>query len=757
MILIPQELRNMNQLPVMHLFQMSKLLCPLFLWVLSIIIPYSVCAQESGFFLGTEGNKYVSTEIVFDMNSYSPDSSEPLKIGILFTIVPEWHIYWKNSGESGKPTEIKWKLPPGWSADELLWPVPKRTLERGDIQTLAYSKEVLIYSKLYPPQNITDPEPSSLLFEAEISWLVCYDRCVPGKATISKELPVTREPASISDDLIHFQKTQRRVPKSVSQFKSLEERAISILSDTHHLNEGFLYFILPDGMPEKAQFFESSKYPVVRAPLVSLNDLNQLVMSIPFSENDETKTPSGVLAYESKGSKNVFLELPSFSLSDLTLQNGTELVPDSTTFKESTYLTASYKDEDTSLFSGENGTSTTGLLLALLSAFLGGIILNVMPCVLPILSIKLMGIVSAREKSTGKNLQDALWFTAGILSSFVLLAIVAASLQTSGEALGWGFQFQYPGFVISLILVLFILSLGFFDLYIAEIPFLNSLTKLSNKDVLQHDRSKHFFDGVLISALSTPCTAPFLGTALVFAFSQSTFALFLIFISIGLGLAFPYIVVVSRPRLLSYFPKPGEWMNRIKHLMGFGLLATIIWLLKVLERSVEGSSFRTLGILLALYLFFWFWSWSKEQKSIFIKRLTFVIGLSLPLVSWVYLNPLSKHEVSSDQIQWRYYHASELNTEKPVFIDFTAEWCITCKYNENFILTKRSIQNRFKELGVIPLKADWTTGDEDITRALEKFGGKGVPHYVYISGNDKEFHTLPTILTESILLDVLKK
>jgi thiol:disulfide interchange protein/DsbC/DsbD-like thiol-disulfide interchange protein len=755
MILILQESGKMKQIPRKNVFQMHNLLWSLFLGILFTISTDSACAEESGFFLGTEGNKYVSTEMVFDMNSYSPDSSGPMKVGVLFTIEPEWHIYWKNPGESGKPTEITWKLPPGWRADPLLWPIPKRTLERGDIQTLAYSKEVLIYSKLYPPQNL-DPETTSLSFEAEVSWLVCYDRCIPGKTTVLKVLPVTIEPASISDDLIHFQKTQRRVPRPVSQLTELEERGISILSDTHSHMEGSLYFVLQDGMPEKAQFFESSQYPVVRAPLVSVNKLNQLVMSVPLRENDEARTPSGVLAYQNRDSKNVFLELPSFSLPDLTLRNTSDLIPDSDAFNESTYLTASYKDEQTSLLSGEDGTSTTGLLLALLSAFLGGIILNVMPCVLPILSIKLMGIVSAREKSTSKNLRDALWFTSGILASFVLLAIVAASLQTSGEALGWGFQFQYPGFVISLILVLFILSLGFFDLYIAEIPFLNSLTKLSNKDVLQHDRSKHFFDGVLISALSTPCTAPFLGTALVFAFSQSTLALFLIFICIGLGLAFPYIVVVSRPRLLSWFPKPGEWMNRIKHLMGFGLLATIIWLLKVLESSVSGSAFRTLGILLALYLFFWFWSWSKEQKSTFLKRLTFIIGLSVPLASWYYLNPLSRHEVSSDQIQWRNYHPSELNTDKPVFIDFTAEWCITCKYNENFILTKSSIQNRFKELGVVALKADWTTGDEEITRALEKFGGKGVPHYVYIHGENKEFHTFPTILTERILLDVLK-
>lgn len=755
--------------------------------LLCLFVVPSAVAQSSGakspstansLFSGAEGNKYVHTEIILDHDSFNPEHPEVIRAGILFTIEPEWHIYWKFPGESGKPTSITWNLPEGWKTEGLQWPLPKRTLERGDILTLAYSNQVLIYTNLIPPADLQAGSTSKALLSADVSWLVCFDRCIPGKTSLSKELAISTETPVRSDSHFHFEKTKRSVPKTINTISDLNDKGISVFfskdSPKNSLGKSFetasLYFMLTgQGTSETdssaAQFFESSPYPLVSSPQISHTKEGNTILLVPLTEIESGVTPAGTLAFEVESTKRFTFDVPEFPFEELLPPPADFPAMDS--FRVSEHLTSSYKDYESELRNQKNTNASADhtemaenqastFILALLSAFIGGIILNVMPCVLPILSIKLMGIVSAKEKSTKANVKDALWFTSGILSSFLLLAIVAASLQSAGHALGWGFQFQYPGFVFSLIVILFILSLGFFDLYIAEIPFLNKLTKLSNKSPEENSATKHFFDGVLISALSTPCTAPFLGTALVFAFSQSTIALFLIFIAIALGLSLPYLIVVSQPALLKLFPKPGNWMNRIKQLMGFGLLATNIWLLKVLEKSVPGSAFRGIGILLALYVFFWFWSWSKEQKGKTARSLLFLTGLAIPVGSWLYLNPLAKHEVAAGSIAWKDYHESQLSTDAPIFIDFTAEWCITCKYNENFILTKPAVQNRFAELGVVSLKADWTTGSEEITAALEKFGGTGVPHYVYIPKDKDGFKTFPTILTETDLLEIIR-
>jgi thiol:disulfide interchange protein/DsbC/DsbD-like thiol-disulfide interchange protein len=715
--------------------------------------------SEGAFFSGTEGNKYVYTEIVFDVESYRHNSKKPLRIGILFTIEPDWHIYWKYPGESGKPTSISWRLPEGWQTEDLKWPLPRRTLERGDINTLAYSGQVLIYTTLIPPSDISDL--SSLTIDADVSWLVCYDRCVPGKSSIQATLPISEKAPVISDANFHFEKTKRTVPKAVSGSDQLKEHGIlAFLAESTNENTAGLYFELRQTRPARAQFFENTPYPLVHSPMTAVNSKEHTVLHVPLSETESGSTPGGVIAFEVEDTRRFIFEIPPLPFTEISAP-ATDSVPPESDFSESDFMRHSYKDSEPASPAASTEvlpeSSFMTLLIALLSAFVGGIILNIMPCVLPILSIKLMGIISAKEKNTSENIRDALWFSAGILSSFLLLAVVAVSLKTAGHALGWGFQFQYPGFIFSLVIVLFILSLGFFDLYIAEIPFLNKLTRLSpSNEPSGSGKSKHFFDGILVSALSTPCTAPFLGTALIFAFTQSVTGLFLVFIAIGTGLAAPYLLVVSQPRLLRLFPKPGNWMNRIKQLMGFALLATIIWLLKVLESSVPGSAFRGTGILLALYMFFWFWSWSKEQKSPFAKSVLFIIGLSVPVASWIYLNPLARHQISEGSIEWKEYDSSLLDTDAPVFIDFTAEWCITCKYNENFILSKQRIRTRFNELGVIPIKADWTTGSDEITELLERYDGTGVPHYVYLPEKDAPHVVLPTILTEDIVLKTVK-
>ena len=407
----------------------------------------------------------------------------------------------------------------------------------------------------------------------------------------------------------------------------------------------------------------------------------------------------------------------------------------------------------------------TGLLLALGFAFLGGMLLNLMPCVLPIISIKIMGFIGSADQSRQTTVYSALMFGAGVLSTFLVLAATVTSLRTLGYSLGWGFQFQHPPFVLGLTFVVFLLSLSFFDLYTVALPGLQKANRAASK--VQGHYAKHFFDGVLATALSTPCTAPFLGTALAFAFSQSAAVTFGIFMSIGFGLALPYVYLATNPRLIAFLPAPGNWMFRVRQLMGFALLGTVVWLLFVLQRLTEAGALWALVVMLVLYFALWFRSALLESGSSPLRNLvvtavaaTAVLGivsvLYPTLVAKRGMMPMAEH----GRIKWIPFSAKLLE-EAPargetLFIDFTASWCITCKVNEYVVIDTEPVVEAIRRYGITPVKADWTTGDEEVTAALRRFGAEGVPLYVVIPP-DGEPIVLSTLPSASSLIDAFMK
>ncbi|HMO16600.1 MAG TPA: thioredoxin family protein [Oligoflexia bacterium] len=739
----------------------SKFFICLILNILLVFsFPYTSFSEESST-QKADGTDYVKARIIFSKkNKKNESGSFHYRIGVLLEVSQGWHIYWKNPGEAGKPTQIIWKGPEGWSFSDINWPVPLRMIEPGDISTFAYSGKVLLFSDLFSASGIDGLSQDSH-FSSEVSWLVCKDRCIPGQTTLQAVMnPESLQP---NNDEIYFDEFEKRVPEKLDYNTFISKTPSTLYLDKKNSKGGINVYFKFENKPDlteikEAQFFESLNLESYSLPETAKKN-GSLYLRTLFTEIPKGAPFEGVLALKYADNSESFFELilpretlellPDIGSSDLYLNDKPEFV-------RSTYLYDSYEmHKEVEKKVEESGYMS--LAIALLSAFLGGIILNLMPCVLPILSIKVMGIISAKEKNTKENLHDSLWYLLGILLCFIVVAGVTASLKASGELLGWGFQFQYPGFVLFLILVLFVLSLGFFDLYIAELPFLNSLTRLSTRERVKSSSLKHLVDGLLISTLSTPCTAPFLGTAIIFAFSQSTIRLFLVFISIGLGLAFPYILIVSRPSLLRFFPRPGNWMNRVKQLMGFGLLGTIIWLLFVLENLKSGSTTGVLMLLLSVYMLFWFYSWSKELASKFISLFLILLGVCFPILSVWYMPPLDNKLKVSGDIEWISYSEDILkNTKGPVFLDFTADWCITCKYNEKFVLTRSGVVEVFLKNNVTALKADWTSGDEIITRALERFGGKGVPHYVYIRNPESVPEILPTILTEGSIRRVVE-
>ncbi len=407
-----------------------------------------------------------------------------------------------------------------------------------------------------------------------------------------------------------------------------------------------------------------------------------------------------------------------------------------------------------------------GIWIALLSAFLGGIILNLMPCVLPVLSLKILGIVQQSGEDSKKRINHGIAFTLGVVSSFLILAGILLLLRAGGEQLGWGFQLQSPAFIILLTILLFLFGLSMFGVF--EIG--TSLTAVGQSSSNDTGFVGSFSSGILATVVATPCTAPFMGSALGFALSQPTVLALLIFAMLGLGMALPYLLLTTVPALVKYVPRPGAWMESFKQFMGFLLMATVLWLLWVFSLQVGAEG---LLILLAAFIIvsiggwiFGRWGNIAKPKPTRVKAMIltalFIIGGVVFAFKFIDTNVTVNQSLEKGNIKWQKFTpdllSNSLKEGKPVFIDFTAAWCLSCQVNEKVAFGSEDVQKAFKKLGVVMLKADWTNSDAMITKELAKFGRNSVPLYVLYSGKENEEpQILPEIITPGIVLDALKK
>ncbi|MDP8269186.1 MAG: thioredoxin family protein [Candidatus Tenebribacter davisii] len=409
-------------------------------------------------------------------------------------------------------------------------------------------------------------------------------------------------------------------------------------------------------------------------------------------------------------------------------------------------------------------TNPMEILKYLLMAFLGGLILNIMPCVLPVLSIKAMSLVKQSQQDKKQILRSSLAYTAGILTSFIILALVIVILKTSGEMVGWGFQFQSAGFVTALLILIFVFSLSMFDVFIIRAPGMTVATKASSKGGLMGS----FLSGIFAVLLATPCTAPLLGAALGFAFSQPPAMIFGIFILIGLGLAFPFILLGFWPKAIKAIPKPGEWMNVFKEVMGFLLFLTALYLLRSLYFLIGGINLISV-LLYLIILAFAVWIYGRFARPEFSKRKQWIATIAALIIAvgagFMTLDYASTENLTEESAhyprEWQKF-SPELVQQyrdegKPVFIDFGAEWCLTCKTNETAVLFTDDIETAFKDRGVEILRGDNTKKDDVIGEWLRKFGRAGVPLYIlYIPGKEKPV-TLPELITKDMVMNMLKK
>lgn len=418
-----------------------------------------------------------------------------------------------------------------------------------------------------------------------------------------------------------------------------------------------------------------------------------------------------------------------------------------------------------------NQEPQAGLMTYLGFAFIGGFILNFMPCVLPVISIKVFSLVQQAGEDPKRVFQHGVTFAAGIIASFVALGGLVIAIQNAGQKIGWGFQFQYPVFVLGMASIVTVFALSMFGVfYINVTAGQQSIDKLASAEGL----SGTFFKGVLATVLSTPCTAPFLGTALGFAFVQPWWQILTIFAVIALGMSSPYLVLAVRPNWMEFLPKPGAWMEKFKESLGFLLLATTVWLLSCLAGLVDPDAVvSALGFMLCLGLAAWVVGGfidltSTGQRKLVVWFVALVVvatgywGLLRPFPELLGTKATKGQKRKVEGIDWQNFTLAELDknlkANKTVFIDFTAQWCLTCKANEATIINTPEVIERFKALNIVPLKADWTAQDAEISELLRKFGRSGVPVYVvFPAGHPNEPVVLPEVISKQIVIDALNK
>jgi thiol:disulfide interchange protein DsbD len=669
-----------------------------------------------------QGHNLVQASLIADTTAIVP--GQPFTAGLLLKMAPSWHSYWRYPGDAGIPTEIKWHLPQGWKAGPMQWPIPLKLNEPGDIQIYGYHDEVLLMMQLTPPARIAE---KSVHLAGDADWLVCAKICIPGDGKVQLDLPVANSATAANQEL--FSKFRAQLPKPLP---SGAESAIKWTREA----KSFRLTIGDKSLAQKASvdFFPLPKAPtVIGHPKRELSNDGSIVFTIPFeTAPPDMQSLDGLIVFDHQ----------AWSLGSAAIQStGTE------------------EAKPASALSG-------GLLKYLLFGFIGGFILNLMPCVLPVISLKIFGFIQHAGDSRRKIFGNGVAFAAGIFVWFIALALLMIALKAAGHQITWAFQFTNPIFVVVMSAVVLVFALNLFGVF--EITLSSRATTGLLGWSAQEGYAGSFFQGVFATVLATPCTAPFLGSALGFAFAASAGIILLMFFAIAAGMSAPYLLLTAQPAWLRFVPRPGPWMVHVKQFMGFLLIATLLFLLWVLgaERGPDAAIW-TSAFLLALSIACWM-KGSFLLPGASLARRSLVLGLMLLLVlgSGFYFigekfAATKIAAVSLTKSDWVPFGPIRLQSElaqgRSVFIDFTAAWCITCKFNEASVLETAAVKEAFKHYGIVKMKADWTNADPVITKTLKQFGRVGVPLYVLYpaSAPDKPI-VLPELLTQALVLDHLQ-
>jgi thiol:disulfide interchange protein DsbD len=672
--------------------------------------------------------EHVEAELIPDKVAAQP--GKPLLVGLKLRMEPHWHTYWKNPGDSGLPTKIQWTLPEGWKAGEIQWPYPQK-LPIGPLMNYGYEDEVVLLTELTPPASAP---PGTANIKAKADWLVCKDICIPEKGELDLALPVAAGEAAANprgEASIARARNQLPVPLRGWQLDSslaggkLVVRMTAPPGATPPTKVAFF--------PEREQLIEPAAPQNVTRDGQSVRIEMKLAEPVPAA----VAAVAGVAVSDggwpgTDGRKAVSIVAPVGAAlgaaGPVTSDGGADAIGGSA-------------------------------LAALAFAFLGGILLNLMPCVFPVLGIKVMGFVQHAHGDVRAMRRQGLVFAAGVLLSFLLLAGIMLGLRAGGAQLGWGFQLQSPAVVTLLAALFFVLALNLSGVFQWG-AFAQSITSNMSARGRYADA---FLSGVLASVVATPCTAPFMGAAVGFTVSQGNALALAVFFTLGLGMALPVLLLSFFPNLLKKLPRPGAWMETFKQVLAFPLYATVAWLAWVL--GAQAGNDAVLALLAGLVLVaMGAWVYGRWAHSGSLWQPTVAVLFTIAGVALAWPGPTSTPGATvarAGELPWQGWSpekVSELVAQgRPVFVDFTAAWCVTCQVNKRVALHNEAVIKAFELRDVVPLKADWTRQDPRITEALAALGRNAVPVYAIYAPGSAAPRLLPEVLTPNLVLDEISR
>jgi thiol:disulfide interchange protein DsbD len=702
-------------------------------WLFGLLLAAPAAFALSGSAVATDN---VKSRLVSEVKSIAP--GEVFWVALQLDIRDGWHTYWRNPGDSGQATKLLWQLPPGFTAGDIVWTTPHR-FDIAPLVNYGYAKQAVHLVQITAPADLKAGAPVSLA--AKASWLVCSDVCIPENADLQLTMPVSAQPGGIDPaESALFATARGELPSAQPAATTARvegDRLVITLGPAWGAAlsqiKSLAFFPYDEGGIEYA------------APqtLTRGNDAIELSMKIGYQPPKPGVLRGVLVATEQSGAapQSVPIEIAAdfAGAGTAPLKAGPRYAP---------------------LMHPAHEPATSLPVLVLL-AVLGGMILNLMPCVFPVLSIKAIGLVEQAKNHPAAVRTKGLVFAAGVITSMLCLAAVLLVLRAGGEQIGWGFQLQSPLFVTLMVYLLFAVGLNLSGVF--EIG--GGLAGVGDGLTQGDGYRAAFFTGVLTTLVATPCTAPFMAAAVGAALTQSALVALCIFAALGFGLALPYLSLSFAPWLRRALPKPGAWMDTLKQIFAFPIYASA-WLLWVLSQqtSAFGLGAALAGtILIALAA----WAYQKSNSSSGGGRVTVLVTAGLALVIAVIL-PLRFADVaaaspgvaatsSQGAEQWQPYSASrvaELNAAgRPLLVNFTASWCLTCLVNERNAFADATVQAIFRDKKVILMKGDWTNRDPAITQALAAFGRAGVPLYLVYNGKrgSAEPQVLPQILTAGVV------
>lgn len=656
------------------------------------------------FFFPAQAQVPVRAELVAEKGSIS--AGEEIYIALKLALPKGWHVYWKNPGDAGEATELKLSLPDGFVEEGRFWPAPEK-FRIGSMTEYGYRNNAYLLVKIKAPETL---KPGVAAITGKASWLACRDECVPMSANVSAFL--------------------------MMQGNEGKNAEISgVLAD------------LPP-FQENAVFFETQDELVLRLPLE--REAEKVYF---FAESPRLLTHAGEQKTKIKDG-NFYLFMPKAAPEDFQLPGR---IKGNAVFYniqgepvKSVEIAALKTDEKLPAFSVPFVLSD--FAAALMLALAGGLLLNLMPCVFPVLSLKAFALMSDKgPDAASERRKSGMAYTAGVLVSFAVIGGILIALRAAGTELGWGFQLQYPPFVLVLSLFLFFLGLVFSDVVTVG-------TGMASAGMnLKHDWGS-FGTGVLAVFVATPCAAPFMGTALGYGLLNPAPVTMAVFLAMGVGLSAPFLILGFYPSLCRFLPKPGAWMVMFRRFLAFPLYAASAWLLWVLAAQ-EGSPALALGFICLLLTAFAAWLSGEAERMPRLlnwSRILIIFTMLFIGIAVYKISPVHLEQKNIESVKWIPYDSEKIEEYRaqgvPVFVKFSAKWCLTCLLNEKTAFTSGAVAEEFRKKGVAAFSADWTTRNDDITAALESFGRGGIPLYVYYAPRASEPVILPQVITENTVL-----